>query len=95
LEGEVFALTAKINADQLELLCFDVLTILESASSVPQRIKLAAVRPINLPDSNHLITEPPSKKARTTPASKGTASYHHTLDEVKYAMNLFDCMIRQ
>jgi hypothetical protein len=40
LEGEVFALTAKINADQLELLCFDVLTILESASSGEQYMSL-------------------------------------------------------
>jgi hypothetical protein len=33
LEGEMFAVTAKINTDSLDLICYDVVTILESASS--------------------------------------------------------------
>ena len=33
IEGEVFAVTADINESSLELICFDVLTVLESASS--------------------------------------------------------------
>ena len=33
LEGELFAVSAKANTDTLDLICFDVLTISESASS--------------------------------------------------------------
>lgn len=33
LEGEVFSVTAKVNDFSLELACFDVLTLVESASA--------------------------------------------------------------
>lgn len=33
IEGEVFSLTAKVNGDSLEFACFDVLTLVESASA--------------------------------------------------------------
>ena len=33
LKGEVFAVTATVNDESLCLICFDVLTVLESASS--------------------------------------------------------------
>ena len=36
LERELFAVTAKFNDESLDLVCFDVLTLLESASSGEQ-----------------------------------------------------------
>lgn len=78
-------------------------TFLASASSLliffsikckaPKRLKYASVVAKDTPDSNHLISEPPSKKAKTS--SSSNAIYHHTLDEVKDAVNWFDSMIRQ
>ncbi|KAL7506977.1 hypothetical protein ACHAXN_004193 [Cyclotella atomus] len=93
LQGELFSVTAKVNQTGLDLVCYDVLTIVESASAAPKRLKYASVVAKDTPDSNHLISEPPSKKAKTS--SSSNAIYHHTLDEVKDAVNWFDSMIRQ
>ena len=38
LEGEVFALTAKVNDDRIEMLCYDALTILDSPCSGKNKI---------------------------------------------------------
>ncbi|KAL3796692.1 hypothetical protein HJC23_009992 [Cyclotella cryptica] len=94
LEGELFAVTAKFNDESLDLVCFDVLTVLESASSVAKRLKLASVIPKDLPDSINFTSGPPSKKPRTTSQSSMNASYHHTLEEVKYATGWFDAALR-
>eukprot|EP00956_Cyclotella_meneghiniana_P026624 scaffold58011_cov76-Cyclotella_meneghiniana.AAC.11 len=93
LKGEVFAVTATVNDESLCLICFDVLTMLESASSVPQRLKLAHIMSKHSVDSNMCNTEPPLKKARTT--SNNGATHHHILDEMKHAASWFDSMIRQ
>ncbi len=36
LEGELFAVTAKFSDESLDLVCYDVVTLLESASSGEQ-----------------------------------------------------------
>ncbi|KAL7483356.1 hypothetical protein ACHAW6_009007 [Cyclotella cf. meneghiniana] len=104
LEGELFAVTAKFSDESLDLVCYDVVTLLESASSgsaiitidtAAKRIKLASVIPKDILDSINFTIGPPSKKTRVTPQSNSNKFYHHTLEEVKYAIGWFDAVLRQ
>jgi len=90
LQGELFALSAKVTNDTLNLVCFDVLTISESASSIPTRLEIVEIEPPKaLPDEDLCVR--PSKKARTSKAELT----HHTLEEVEHATLWLDTLIRQ
>lgn len=54
IEGEVFAVTANVNESNLELICFDVLTVLESASAGKSMLSSRSIPPLQLDCSlNH------------------------------------------
>ncbi|KAL9189708.1 hypothetical protein ACHAXT_009383 [Thalassiosira profunda] len=95
LRGELFALTARMNEEALAFVCFDVLTISESASSVPSRLEHAK---IDLPEAalpgSKGRSKRPAKRARTTGAGEGSKS-HHTLEEIEYATQWLDSVLRQ
>lgn len=93
LQGELFALSAKVNEESLEFVCFDVLTMSESASSVPMRLKHAKVNPPE-PTGETEVSDAtrPTKRTRTVDES---SNCHHTLEEVEHAAFWFDSLLRQ
>ena len=90
LQGELFALTAKVTNDTLNLVCFDVLTISESASAIPTRLEIVEIDPPKAIPTEDICVRP-SKKARTTK----TEPTHRTLEEVEHATLWLDTLIRQ
>ena len=90
LQGELFALSAKVTNDTLTLVCFDVLTISESASSIPTRLEIVEIEPPKTIPNEDLCVRP-TKKARMTKADLT----HHTLEEVEHATLWLDTLIRQ
>jgi len=90
LQGELFALSAKVTNDTLNLVCFDVLTISESASAIPTRLEIVEIEPPKTIPNEDLCVRP-LKKARTTK----TEPTHHTLEEVEHATLWLDTLIRQ
>ncbi|KAL7545173.1 hypothetical protein ACHAWF_008525 [Thalassiosira exigua] len=93
LQGELLALAACVNEETLELVCFDVLTSSESASSVPTRLKHAKVNSpevLQSPPFSEADLKRPTKKARTE-----VSSCRHTLEEVEYATLWLDALLRQ
>ena len=92
LQGELFALSAKVTNDTLNLVCFDVLTISESASAIPTRLEIVEIEPPKTIPNEDLCVQP-SKKQRTT--KNDTEPTHHTLEEVEYATLWLDTLLRQ
>jgi len=90
LQGELFALSAKVTNDTLNLVCFDVLTISESASAIPTRLEIVEIDPPKAIPTEDICVRP-SKKARTT----RTEPTHRTLEEVEHATLWLDTLIRQ
>ncbi|KAL7532660.1 hypothetical protein ACHAXR_004767, partial [Thalassiosira sp. AJA248-18] len=98
LQGELFAMSAKVNNETLDLVCFDVLTLSESASSVPTRLQYAKVDPpevSEVPTMNEEETMRPSKRPRTANAANGGLKCHHALEEVQYAALWIDTILSQ
>jgi len=99
LQGELFAVSAKANNDTLDLVCFDILTMSESASSVPTRLEYAKIDPLEAADLATMTgvdsTMPPSKRRRTTKAAGESSKCHHTLEEVEHATLWLDTLLRQ
>ncbi|KAL3788547.1 hypothetical protein ACHAW5_009393 [Stephanodiscus triporus] len=97
LQRELFAVSAKINNDAIELACFDVLTMSESASSIPKRLEYAEIDPrkADVCKPSDAYTMPPSKWPRITKAAGETSKCHHTLEEVEHASMWLDSLLRQ
>ncbi|KAL3821806.1 LOW QUALITY PROTEIN: hypothetical protein ACHAXA_003308 [Cyclostephanos tholiformis] len=97
LQGEMFAVSAKISNEAIEMVCFDVLTVSESASSVPTRLEYAQVFPqkAEVPISFDAFSMPPPKKPRITKASDETSKCHHMLQEAEHASLWLDSLLRQ
>lgn len=89
LQSELFAVSAKANSDTLELVCFDVLTTMESASSIPMRKKYALVNQLERTESTHFVVSRPAKRAKTSYESK----CQHILTEVEYATEWIDTVL--
>mmetsp|Transcript_28168 Transcript_28168/g.51488 ORF Transcript_28168/g.51488 Transcript_28168/m.51488 type:complete len:254 (-) Transcript_28168:270-1031(-) len=98
LQGELFAVSAQASNDTLDMVCFDVLTILESASSVPTRLQYAKVDPPKAADLQTLTevgSMPPSKRRKITKAAGESSTCHHTLEEVEHATTWLDTLLRE
>ncbi|EJK62315.1 hypothetical protein THAOC_17077 [Thalassiosira oceanica] len=68
IQGELFALSAQASERDLSLVCFDVLTLIETASSVPLRLKLARISPPHEVSRINLGTRP-KKRVKTETCS--------------------------
>jgi len=98
LQGELFAVSAKSNNDQLDLVCFDVLTLTESASSVPTRLEYARVEPPEaeiLPSITEEDSMPPLKRPKISISAGERSKCHHTLKEAEHATVWFDTVLHQ
>lgn len=88
LEGELFAVSAKTSDYSLDIVCFDVLTLTESASAVPMRLKYAQTY---FPDDQ---SEPKESSSVSRP-TKRSRTCRQTLDEVEYASTCIDKILNQ
>ncbi len=89
LQSELFAVSAKANIDALELVCFDVLTTMESASSIPMRMKYALVTQLEGTESAELDVTRPAKRIKTSSESQ----CQHILTEVEHATQWIDAVL--
>ena len=93
LRAELFAVSAAVTKDRLNLVCFDVLTISESASSVPTRLEYVQVEsPKEVEDD---LSVRPSKRPRLNTKKDSAKRQHTLLDEVGYATSWVDTLLRQ
>lgn len=87
IQGELFALSAQASERDLSLVCFDVLTLTETASSVPVCLKLARISPPReVPQINLGIR--PKKRVKSETCS-------HLLETAEYAAFWIDSLLRQ
>jgi len=89
LQSELFAVSAKANTETLELVCFDVLTTMKSASSVPMRMKYASIKQLEGKESAELDAARPAKRVKTSSESK----CQHILTEVEHATQWIDAVL--
>jgi len=87
IQGELFALSAQASERDLSLICFDVLTLIETASSVPLRLNLARISPPHEVSRINLGTRP-KKRVKTETCS-------HLLETVEDAAFWIDTLLRQ
>ena len=86
IQSELFALSAQTSESNLSLVCFDVLTLTETASSVPLRLKFALISPPSeVPQIN--LGSRPNKRVKTETCS-------HLLETVEYAAFWIDSFFR-
>jgi len=88
IQGELFAVTAKINNDAIGLVCFD---------TVPTRLEYAKVDPLTAeaPSPSDAYSMPPSKRSRTTKSVGETSKCHQMLEEVEHACLWLDSFLCQ
>ena len=89
LQSELFAVSAKANTETLELVCFDVLTTMKTASSVPTRMEYALVSQLEGAESAELDVTRPAKRVKTSSESK----CQHILTEAEHATQWIDAVL--
>ena len=89
MQSELFAVSAKATIQSLELVCFDVLTTMKSASSVPMRLKYASINQLEGTESAELDTARPAKRAKLSSES----NCQHILLEVEHATQWIDAVL--
>ena len=89
LQSELLALSANASIISLELVCFDVLTTMHSASSVPMRLKYDSTKQLAVTESVEVEDIRPSKRVKTNSKSK----CQHILTEVGHASRWIDAVL--
>jgi len=95
LEGELLAVTAKMSDENLELICYDVLTATESAQSVPMRLKFMPAIPPKASISTDVFNNENRLPKRHRTEHNGRTKSHHTLDEVEKAALWFESILNE
>ena len=89
LQSELFAVSAKATTQSLELVCFDVLTTMKTASSIPMRMKYASINQLERTESAELDAARPEKRAKLSSES----NCQHILLEVEHATQWIDAVL--
>ena len=90
LQSELFAVSAKASVKALELVCFDVLTTMKSASSHPMRMKYASIDQLEgKEESAEVDVARPAKRTRGSSQS----NCNHLLSEAAKCTQWIDAIL--